>query len=86
MGSADGRAQTESIQSILFLWGAYKPKWYLMEVWDMIRKLCLTCLPMLLKDSSSVVAGGLVWVLLSLAIYQYSFHAPPLKPSFSLFL
>jgi hypothetical protein len=72
MGSADGRAQTESIQSILFLWGAYKPKWYLMEVWDMIRKLCLTCLPMLLKDSSSVVAGGLVWVLLSLAIYQYS--------------
>lgn len=72
MAPPRARSADERIQSILFLWGAYRPEWYLMEVFDMVRKLVLTCLPMLLTDSSSVTAGGLVWVLLSLAVYQYA--------------
>jgi hypothetical protein len=66
----DLRMNHGNLQSILFLWGAYLPKYYYMEVFDMVRKLTLTCLPMVIPDNTSVLAGGIGWVIVTIAVYQ----------------
>jgi len=64
------RDGNRKLEDISFLWGAYKKEYYLMEVFDMIRKLVFIGLPMILPDYHIVLAGGVLWTIIWIIIYE----------------
>ena len=56
----DQREHDPEIRHISFLWGSYHPRWFLFEVYDLIRKLVLTGLPLLISQSNSSGTGNAI--------------------------
>eukprot|EP00937_MAST-01D_sp_MAST-1D-sp2_P005361 g5361.t1 len=70
----EGREDNPNIRHLAFLWGSYHPRWYMFEVFDMLRKLVLTALPLLLAgdktERGNALALAMLVVIAVLAVLQ----------------